>query len=66
MRSNCSAVIENRRKEMGMTIRALARKVNMDDDTLGKTLHGKRKMSATELIMLSSVLGLSFDDFAPA
>ena len=56
-------VIEGRRNQIGMTIRSLARQVNMDDDILGKTLHGKRKMTASELIMLSSVLGLTLADY---
>jgi hypothetical protein len=35
----------------------------MDDDLLGKTLHGKRKMTASELIALSYALGLSLNDY---
>ena len=46
-----------------MTIRSLARRANMDDDLLGKTLHGKRKMTASELIKLSAVLGLTLEDY---
>lgn len=56
-------VIDRRRREIGMTIRALARKVNMDDDLLGKSLHGKRKMTATELIAISYALGLTITDY---
>ena len=56
-------VIDEKRNQIGMTIRALARKAGMDDDLLGKTLHGKRKMTASELIALSYVLGLSLDDY---
>lgn len=56
-------VIEDKRNQNGMTIRALARKIGMDDDLLGKTLHHKRKMTASELIMISSVLGLTMDDY---
>lgn len=57
------SVIERRRNQIGMTIRSLARRVNMNDDILGKTLHGKRKMTASELIMLSSALGLTLEDY---
>lgn len=56
-------VIEGKRTQIGMTIKALANHIGMDDDLLGKTLHGKRKMTATELIMLSSVLGLTLEDY---
>lgn len=56
-------VIDEKRNQIGMTIRALARKAGMDDDLLGKTLHGKRKMTASELIALSYALGLSLDDY---
>lgn len=56
-------VIDEKRNQIGMTIRALARKANMDDDLLGKTLHGKRKMTASELIALSFALGLTLEDY---
>jgi transcriptional regulator with XRE-family HTH domain len=55
--------INTKRKEIGMTVRALAKKIGMDEDLLGKTLNGKRKMTAEELLTLSKVLGLSFDDY---
>lgn len=57
------SVIEEKRKEIGMPIRTLARRAAMDDDILGKTLHRKRRMKATELLMLSAVLGLTFEDY---
>nr|DAY31463.1 MAG TPA: Helix-turn-helix XRE-family like protein [Caudoviricetes sp.] len=57
------SIIDNRRNQIGMTIRALARKVNMSDDLLSRTLKGKRKMTASEFIMLSYVLGLSLEDY---
>lgn len=56
-------VINQKRLHIGMTIRSLARRANMDDDLLGKTLHGKRKMTASELIKLSAVLGLTLEDY---
>ena len=59
-------VINERRTEIGMTIRALARKADMDDDLLGKTLHRKRKMTASELILISAVLGLTLADYPTA
>ena len=61
---NYISVIDQRRVQIGMTIRSLALRANMDDDLLGKTLHGKRKMTATELIMLSNVLGLTLADYS--
>lgn len=56
-------VINQKRLHIGMTIRSLARRANMDDDLLGKKLHGKRKMTASELIKLSAVLGLTLEDY---
>ncbi|MBQ8507186.1 MAG: helix-turn-helix transcriptional regulator [Clostridia bacterium] len=56
-------VIDQKRSQIGMTIRALARKIDMDDDLLGKTLHRKRKMTATELIKISCALDLTMDDY---
>lgn len=61
---NYILVIDQRRIQIGMTIRSLARRADMDDDLLGKTLHGKRKMTATELIILSNVLGLTLSDYS--
>ena len=46
-----------------MTIRSLARRANMDDDLLGKKKKKKRKMTASELIKLSAVLGLTLEDY---
>lgn len=57
------AVIENRREQIGMSIRTLARRADMSDDILGKALHGKRKLKASELLMLSAVLGLTLEDY---
>ena len=57
------SIIDNRRNQIGMTIRALARKVNMSDDLLSRTLTGKRKMTASEFIMLSYGLGLALEDY---
>ena len=63
MKIECIGVINARRESIGITIRALARRVGMDDDLLGKTLNGKRKMTATELLLISRELGLGFDDY---
>ena len=41
------SIIDNRRNQIGMTIRALARKVNMSDDLLSRTLKGNSKMTAS-------------------
>lgn len=57
------AIIDERRTEIGMTIRALARKANLNDGLLSRTLNRKRKMTASEVIALSRVLGLSLDDY---
>lgn len=56
-------VIDDRLNQIGMTIRALARKANMDDNMLGRSLHGKRKMTASEFIAVLHALGLTSDDF---
>ena len=57
------SIIDSRRNQIGMTIRALARKANMNDDLLSRTLKRKRKMTASEFIMLSYVLGLTLEDY---
>lgn len=60
---DCVPVVNDRRNEMGMTIRALAKKTGIPENALYATLCGNRKMTATELLSLSMVLGLNFDDF---
>lgn len=57
------SVIDEKRLQIGMSIRTLATRASMDDDILGKTLHRKRIMKASELLILSKTLGLTLDDF---
>ena len=61
--SDCVSVVENRRKEIGMTVRALSQKSGVQEDALYNILLKKRKMTASELLSLSAVLNLTFDDY---
>jgi len=63
MDENCASVANNKRKMLGMTVRALAQKTGIEENALGRLLVGKRKMSASELLAISDVLGLTFLDF---
>ena len=60
---DCACVVNSKRKEIGMTVRALSKKTGIDENVLGRTLIGKRKMNACELLALVSALNLSFEDF---
>lgn len=62
---DCVSVIEDRREEYGMTIRALARKSGVDENVLYCILNRKRRMMASELLSISEVLHLTFEDFKP-
>lgn len=50
-------------QDRGLKIVAISQKINVSSDILSKTLQGKRKMKADELILLCEVLGLTLDDF---
>lgn len=61
--NDCISVVDNRREEYGMTIRALAQKSGVDEDALYNIFGRSRKMTASELLSLSAVLHLTFDDY---
>lgn len=56
-------VINDRIKELGVTQAHVSRKISMDPDLLGRTLHGTRKLKADEFVSLCQVLGLTLEDF---
>ena len=58
------AVIKERIKERGMTIKATADKSGVITfDALSQTLLGNRRLMAIEFLGLCRVLGLTFKDF---
>lgn len=63
--SDCVAVVEKRRKDYGMTVRALSQKSGVREDALYNILGNKRKMTASELLSLSAVLHLTLEDYMP-
>ena len=60
---NCASVIDGKRSEIGMTIRALAAKSGIEENALYLSFGGKRALKASELISLSFVLGLDLSDY---
>lgn len=63
--SDCATVVDKRREEYGMTVRSLSQKSGIKEDALYLIFGKKRKMTASELLSLSAVLGLTFEDFMP-
>jgi len=63
--NDCIAVVDKRRKEYGMTIRALSRKSGVEEGALYNILNNKRKMTSSELLSLSAALNLNFTDYHP-
>lgn len=63
--NDCIAVVDKRRREYGMTIRALSWKSGVEEDALYNILNNKRKMTSSELLSLSAVLNLNFEDYRP-
>lgn len=61
--SNLITVINDRIEDRGMTIKAVGTKADISPDLLSRTLVGKRKLKADELLGLCKVLDLSFEDF---
>lgn len=61
--NDCVAVVDKRREDFGMTVRALAQKSGVQEDALYNILGKKRKMTASELLSLSAVLHLTFEDY---
>ena len=62
---DCVDVVESRREKYGMTTRALSQKSGIPEDALYNIFSRKRKMTASELLSLSAVLQLTFDDYRP-
>jgi len=52
-------------KEKGLKQGYVAKELGMTDKTMSEIIHGKRKLSAEELIGISMVLGISTDIFLP-
>lgn len=61
--NDCIAVVDKRRQKYGMTIRVLSRRSGVKEDALYNILDKKRKMTASELLSLSAVLNLTFEDY---
>lgn len=57
------SVINNRIKETGVTLTFVSNRAHIKTDLLSRTLIGKRKLKADELVNLCCVLGLTLDDF---
>lgn len=57
------STIEAKRIDAGMTIRGLAKKSNLPENALYNSLKRKRKLTAGELLAVSSVLHISFEDY---
>ena len=52
-------------KEKGLKQGYVAKELGMTDKTMSEIIHGKRKLSAEELIGICMVLGISTDIFLP-
>lgn len=57
-------VIDQSRKERGMTIAELARRAGIKYDSLYFSLKGDRKIPATEFVSLCKLLDLKVEDFS--
>ena len=57
-------VVYRRVKRTGITFAELARRTNMDQGLLRRTLIGERCLKADELIKLSRALDLELSDFS--
>ena len=53
-------LVENKRKELGMKINDLARKIQVDPSLMSRILSGKRKPTREQLMRLSEVLAIDF------
>lgn len=56
-------VIGERVKKIGITAAELARRCDMNDVLLRRSLDGKRPVKSAELIRLCNELGLGLEDF---
>lgn len=61
--SNIIRVISNRIEDRGMSITVVATRANINPELLSRTLNGRRKLKADELVDLCRVLDLTMDDF---
>jgi len=61
---DCAEIVNRARLEMGITTRALSKRSGVPESVLYRIMNKKRKMSAEELLAVSSVLHLHFEDFA--
>ena len=61
--NDCIDVVEKKRIDFGMTVKALSEKSGIQENALYNVLGKKRKMTASELLSLSAVLHLTFSDF---
>lgn len=61
---NCAKVVDERRKSIGITTRALAQRTGIPENALYGIFGGMRKMTASELLSLASELNLTLEDFA--
>ena len=61
--TNCIQTINARRELYGMPIATLAERTGIPSDALYAIFAGRRKLGASELLSIASVLGLDFDDF---
>lgn len=61
--SDCVSVVDKRRTEIGMTVRTLSQRSGVCENALYNILGKKRKMTASELLSLSAVLNLTFEDY---
>ena len=59
-------VISKRVEDRGTTITHLSNRTGISNDLLGRSLNGKRKLKADELVKLCIALDLSLDDFKEA
>lgn len=57
--------LEASRRDRGIPVAALARRVGVDRKRLWCVLHKKRGLRADELVRLAGVLGMALADFVP-
>lgn len=60
---DCASVVNERRNEVGMTVRALSKKTGISENALYSIFAGNRKMTASELLILSMELNLTLENY---
>lgn len=58
-----SAIIAKKVEERGISISELARRVNLNNELLRRSLNGDRKLPADEMVALCKELDLKISDF---